>query len=47
MMADMNVEFEYQIRRNLKSWLLASAAPDVPVEQTPLDQPGPALPKTE
>ena len=39
MMADMNVEFEYQIRRNLKNWLTESAAPDTPVEQAPLDQP--------
>ena len=39
MMADMNVEFEYQIRRNLKNWLTEGAAPDTPVEQAPLDQP--------
>jgi hypothetical protein len=41
MMSDMNVEFEYQIRRNLKDWLTNAAAPDTPVEQAPLDQPGP------
>jgi hypothetical protein len=35
----MNVEFEYQIRRNLKNWLTEGAAPDTPVEQAPLDQP--------
>jgi hypothetical protein len=39
MMDDMNVEFEYQVRKNLKDWLVAPAAPDQPVQQTPLDQP--------
>lgn len=39
MMKDMNVEFEYQVRRNLKDWLASSAAPDTPVQQDPLDQP--------
>jgi hypothetical protein len=38
-MSDMNIEFEYQIRRNLKAWLTNGAAPDTPVEQTPLVQP--------
>jgi hypothetical protein len=38
MMSDMNVEFEYQIRRNLKDFLTSGAAPDTPVEQAPLDQ---------
>jgi hypothetical protein len=38
-MSDMNIEFEYQIRRNLKAWLTNGAAPDTPVEQTPLEQP--------
>jgi hypothetical protein len=42
MMADMNVEFEFQIRRNLKNWLTDSAAPAAPVEQAPLDQPPPS-----
>ena len=41
MMSDMNVEFEYQIRHNLKTWLTDGAAPEAPVEQAPLDQPGP------
>jgi hypothetical protein len=41
MMSDMNVEFEFQIRHNLKNWLTTSAAPDTPVEQTPLEQPAP------
>jgi hypothetical protein len=40
MMADMNIEFEFQIRRNLRNLLTNGAAPDTPVEQTPLDQPG-------
>src|ERR1700733_11442134 len=38
MMSDMNVEFEYQIRHNLKNYLTEAAAPDTPVEQTPLEQ---------
>ena len=41
LMNDMNVEFEYQVRRNLKNWLASSAAPDTPVQQDPLDQPNP------
>jgi len=41
MMADMNIEFEYQIRRNLKEWLTNGTAPDTPVEEAPLDQPPP------
>jgi hypothetical protein len=40
MMDDMNVEFEYQVRQNLKDWLTTATAPDVPVEDTPLNQPG-------
>ena len=40
MMADMNVEFEYQIRQNLKSFLTAPTTPGTPVQQTPLDQSG-------
>jgi len=41
MMSDMNVEFEYQIRHNLKDYLTSAAAPDTPVEQAPLAQPSP------
>jgi len=37
MMNDMNIEFEYQIRHNLKNWLTTDAAPAAPVEQAPLD----------
>ena len=40
MMSDMNVEFEYQIHRNLKAWLTRAAAPDMPVEQAPLNGSG-------
>ncbi len=39
MMSDMNVEFEYQVRHNLKDYLTSPAAPDTPVEQAPLEQP--------
>ncbi|MDR3533285.1 MAG: hypothetical protein P4L90_22340 [Rhodopila sp.] len=39
MMNDMNIEFEFQIRHHLKDWLTTGAAPDTPVEQTPLEQP--------
>ncbi len=39
MMSDMNVEFEYQLRHNLKDYLTSPAAPDTPVEQAPLEQP--------
>ena len=38
MMIDMNIEFEYQIRRNLRTWLTNTVAPDTPVEQAPLNQ---------
>jgi hypothetical protein len=40
-MDDMNVEFEFQIRHNLKDWIIAPEAPEAPVEQTPLDRPPP------
>jgi hypothetical protein len=38
MMIDMNIEFEYQIRRNLRNWLTNTVAPESPVEQAPLGQ---------
>lgn len=38
MMDDMNIEMEYQIRRNLKEWLTNAAAPDTPVQQDPLER---------
>jgi hypothetical protein len=39
MMDDMNVEFEYQVRHNLKPFLTTATAPDAPVQQDPLNQP--------
>jgi hypothetical protein len=33
----MNVEFEYQVRRNLEPWLLAASAGPPPVQEQPLD----------
>jgi hypothetical protein len=39
----MNVEFEYQVRRNLEPWLLSSSAAPPPVQQQPLDT-GPDAP---
>ncbi|MBB3174043.1 hypothetical protein FHR90_001879 [Endobacter medicaginis] len=46
MMADMNVEFEYQVRRSLKDWLLtASGAPvNATVSTTTLAPPGTVAP---
>jgi hypothetical protein len=49
MMDNMNVEFEFQVRRNLRAWLTTPAAPDTPVEQTPLTQspqPQPSQPQS-
>jgi hypothetical protein len=34
----MNVEFEYQVRHSLGTWLLPAGAPQAPVEQQPLTQ---------
>ena len=48
MMNDMNVEFEYQVRRSLRDWLQATsgAAPlPPPVEAEPLPKPGSAVPE--
>jgi hypothetical protein len=36
MMDDMNVEFEYQVRRALKDWLQPPAGPAAPVRTQPL-----------
>lgn len=43
MMDDMNVEFEYQVRRSLRDWLQepTTAPPPPPVEQLPLSPPSP------
>jgi hypothetical protein len=38
LMDRMNVEFEYQVRRSLSSWLLAAGVTPPPVEQQPLTQ---------
>jgi hypothetical protein len=38
MMDRMNVEFEYQARRALRSWLLPAGAVQAPVQQQPLMQ---------
>ena len=42
MMDDMNIEFEFQVRRSLKAWLqdAATAPAPAPVEQQDLDTPG-------
>lgn len=41
MMNDMNVELEFQIRRNLKDWLNVPTAASTTVEQAPLAPPRP------
>ena len=48
MMDRMNVEFEYQVRRSLASWLLTAGSVPAPVEQQPLTQtpPGTEPPST-
>ena len=44
MMDRMNVEFEFQVRRSLASWLLTAGAAQAPVEQQPLTQTPPDVP---
>jgi hypothetical protein len=39
MMDTMNVEFEYQVRRSLRAWLLPEGADQAPVDQQPLAPP--------
>ncbi len=39
----MNVEFEYQVRRNLEPWLMPATSAPPPVQQQPLDT-SPATP---
>lgn len=41
MMQSMNVEFEYQLRHNLRDWLVGTTAAPTPVQQAPLDLPTP------
>ena len=44
-MADMNVEFEYQVRHTLNDWVVAGgAAVEAPVEQAPLSPGAPSGP---
>ena len=38
-MDTMNVEFEYQVRRSLRAWLLPEDAVQTPVQQQPLVAP--------
>jgi len=40
MMFSMNVEFEYQLRRTLKEWLVEGSAAATPIEAQPLPGPG-------
>jgi hypothetical protein len=42
LMQQMNVEFEYQVRRSLSDWLLPTAAPAVP-QQEPVPPPAPLV----
>jgi hypothetical protein len=39
MMDSMNIEFEYQVRHNLKDWLVSSSAAPTPVQQQNLALP--------
>lgn len=39
LMDRMNVEFEFQVRRSLRAWLVAPGAPQTPVQQQPLPSP--------
>jgi hypothetical protein len=41
MMDTMNVEFEFQLRRSLRDWLLPDSAVPIPVQQQPLIQQAP------
>lgn len=43
----MNVEFEYQVRRNLAPWVLSASATPSPVQQQPLDTGPGGPPPTE
>jgi hypothetical protein len=40
-MADMNVEFEYQVRHSLHDWLVSGNTIEAPVQATPLPGSGP------
>jgi len=41
MMADMNVELEFQVRKSLKDWLVTTTAVPLPVQAQPLAPPPP------
>jgi hypothetical protein len=41
MMADINVELEYQIRRSMSAWLVAGSDVPAPVSSAPLETPAP------
>jgi len=41
MMADMNVELEFQVRRSLKDWLVTTTSVPLPVQAQPLAPPPP------
>jgi hypothetical protein len=43
-MAAMNVEFEFQVRRNLQQWLVSSVVVPPPVQAQPLAAPGAPIP---
>ena len=46
LMDQMNIEFEFQVRRALGPWLMSPTATSVPVSQAPLQPPGsPSLPQ--
>jgi cytochrome c biogenesis protein ResB len=44
LMDQMNVEFEYQVRRSLRAWLLTASAAPAAVQQQPLAAPGAPTP---
>jgi hypothetical protein len=44
MMADMNVELEYQIRHSMADWLVAGSVVPAPVTAAPLESPVPPSP---
>ncbi len=45
MLDQMNIEFEYQVRRSLANWLLPSGALPAPVQTAPLPSEGPPPPE--
>ena len=44
MMADMNVELEFQIRKSLRDWLVTAASVPQPVQAQPLQAPSAPMP---